>query len=475
MASGRRRKVWAAFATTVVAAFTSLTLASPTTAAPAFPEVDEVVTSDNVEHVANIPKQAPFDSLANLNSDIAFQGKYAFAGNYGGFMIYDIGNPKKPKIVTQVVCPGSQNDISVAGDLLFLSTDSSRNNDSCSSTTQPVTEPSSWEGIKIFDISNVRSPRYIKSVETECGSHTHTILPEGKNTTYIYVSSYLLDPPATGPDCQLPHDKISVIKVDHKKPTKAAVVAEPVLFPDGGNPGDGLPYPELTRATTGCHDLTTYPKKKIMAGACMGDGVLFDITNPLKPKTIHRVQDDQQFAFWHSATFNNKANKIVFTDELGGGGTATCNDTIGSQKGANGIYDIVGSGNKRKLVFRSYYKIDRDQADTEVCVAHNGSLIPVPGKDIMVQAWYQGGVQVWDFTNSKRPKSIGFFERGPLSETELQTAGSWSAYWYNGYVFSNDIQKGLDVLGVNDARLGPAKYIRFDELNTQSQQSYPQR
>ncbi|GAA2100494.1 LVIVD repeat-containing protein [Actinomadura alba] len=472
MASGRRRKVWAALATTVAAAFTSLALASPTTAAPAFPGVDEVVKSDNVDHVANIPKQAPFDTLANLNSDIAFQGKYAFAGNYGGVTIYDIGDPRKPKIVSQVVCPGSQNDVSVAGDLLFLSTDSSRNNDSCSSTTQPVTVKESWEGIKIFDISDVRNPRYIKSVENKCGSHTHTIVPGGKDTTYVYVSSYLIDQNSVGPDCQYPHDKISVIKVDHKKPTDAAVVAEPVLFPDGGNPGDGLPYPEITRQTTGCHDLTAYPDKKIMAGACMGDGVLFDITNPLAPRTIDVVRDDENFSFWHSATFNNKANKIVFTDELGGGGTATCNDTIGSQKGANGIYDIVGKGDKRKLVFRSYYKIDRDQADTEVCVAHNGNLIPVPGKDIMVQAWYQGGVQVWDFTDSRHPKTIGFFERGPLSNTQLQTAGSWSAYYYNGYIFSNDIQKGLDVLDVTDKRLAPAKRVHFDELNVQSQHSY---
>jgi hypothetical protein len=464
--------MWAVFATTVAAAFTSLALASPTTAAPAFPAVDEVVKSDNVDHLANIPKPAPFNALANLGTDLAFKGKYAIGGNYGGLTIYDIGNPRAPKIVSQVVCPGAQNDVTVAGNLLFVSTDSSRSDDSCNSTPQSVTNPASWEGIKIFDISDVRNPRYIKSVETKCGSHTHTTIPGGRDTSYIYVSSYLIDQNSVGPDCQYPFDKISIIKVDHKQPTQAAVVAEPVLFPGGGYPGEGSPYPDFGYETTGCHDLTAYPEKKIMAGACMGDGVLFDISNPLNPKTIDVVRDTENFAFWHSATFNNKANKIVFTDELGGGGTATCNDAIGSEKGANGIYDIVGQGDKRKMVFRSYFKIDRNQADTEVCVAHNGSLIPVPGKDIMVQSWYQGGVQVWDFTDSRHPKNIGFFERGPLSATQLQTAGSWSAYYYNGYIYSNDIQKGLDVLDVTDKRLAPAKRVHLDELNTQTQYSY---
>ncbi|MCW2898179.1 MAG: hypothetical protein JWO67_444 [Streptosporangiaceae bacterium] len=465
-----RRKVWACLATTVAAALTTLALAPPTTAASAFPPVDQVVKSDNVSHLANIPKQAPFNSVDSLNSDIAFKGKYAIAGNYSGFTIYDIANPNRPKTVSQVLCPGSQNDVSVAGDLLFLSTDSSRNNDSCQNTPQPATVPTSWEGIKIFDISDVNAPRYVKSVETKCGSHTHTLVPGKHGSVYIYVSSYR--PDATFPDCQPPHDKISIVKVDLKNPTSAAVVGEPVLFPDGGNPGDNLPYPEGTSATSGCHDLTSYPEKKIMAGACMGEGVLFDISDPLAPKVIDSVRDDQNFAFWHSATFNNSANKIVFTDELGGGGTATCNPTIGSKKGADGIYDIVGKGDKRKLVFRNFFKITRDQADTENCVAHNGSLIPVPGKDIMVQAWYQGGVQVWDFTDSAHPKQIAFFERGPLSDTQMITGGSWSAYYYNGYVYSNDIQKGLDVLEIKDKRVLPGKLFRTNELNVQTQQSY---
>ncbi len=432
------------------------------------PGVDEIVHSDNIEHLTNVPK----DALKGTNTDIAFQGKYAYSGNYDGFRIFDISNPKAPKTVAQVLCPGSQNDISVSGDLLFLSTDSSRSDNSCNSTTQPATEKSSWEGMKIFDISDKRNPKYIAAVETACGSHTHTLVPERRDV-YIYVSSY--SPSAAFPDCQPPHDGISVIKVPRKAPQQARIVNFPVLFPGegpdgGGNPGS--PTNPGVSKTTGCHDITVLPSKDLAAGACMGDGILFSIKDPERPKVIDRVQDNVNFAFWHSATFNQDADKVVFTDELGGGGAATCNEEIGPNRGADGVYDLVGRGDKRKLVFRSYFKIDRHQADAEVCVAHNGSIIPVKGRDIMVQAWYQGGISVWDFTNSSRPKEIAFFERGPVTLDQVTTAGPWSAYYYNGYIYSNDIAKGLDVLKLNDRRTDPAKRVRLHELNVQTQPDY---
>ncbi|WP_326742664.1 LVIVD repeat-containing protein [Streptomyces sp. NBC_01768] len=427
------------------------------------PGVDEIVHSSNITHLANVPK----DALKGTNTDLAFQGKYAFAGNYDGFRIFDISDPRSPRTVSQVLCPGSQNDISVSGNLLFLSTDSSRSDNSCTSTTQPATEKSSWEGMKVFDISDKRNPKYVAAVETACGSHTHTLVPERKNV-YVYVSSY--SPSATFPDCQPPHDGISVIKVPRNAPEKAAVVNFPVLFPDGGNPG-APDNPGVSR-TTGCHDITVLPSKDLAAGACMGDGLLFSIKDPENPKIIDRVQDNVNFAFWHSATFNQTTDKVVFTDELGGGGAATCNEEIGPKRGANGIYDIVGRGDHRKLVFRSYFKIDRPQADAEVCVAHNGSIIPVKGRDLMVQAWYQGGVSVWDFTDSSKPKEIGYFERGPVTTDAVTTAGPWSAYYYNGYIYSNDIAKGFDVLKLDDRRTDPAKRVRLDELNVQTQPEY---
>lgn len=437
-------------------------------AAGEIPAQDEVVHSANIQHVTNIPKEA----LPGTNSDLAFQGKYAYAGNYDGFRIFDIGNPKKPRTVAQVLCPGSQNDVSVSGDLLFLSTDSSRNDNSCNSTTRPATEKSSWEGMKIFDISDKRDPKYVAAVETACGSHTHTLVPERKNV-YVYVSSY--SPSALFPDCQPPHDGISVIKVPRKSPEKAAVVNFPVLFPGegpggGGNPGS--PTNPGVSQTTGCHDITVLPSKDLAAGACMGDGILFSIKDPENPKVIDQVQDNVNFAFWHSATFNQKANKVVFTDELGGGSGATCDEATGPNRGADGIYDIVGKGDNRKLVFKSYFKIPRHQAATENCVAHNGSLIPVKGKDIMVQAWYQGGVSVWDFTDSAEPREIAYFERGPLTTDTLTVAGSWSAYYYNGYIYSNDIAKGFDVLKISDRRTDPAKWVHLRELNVQTQPDY---
>ncbi|MEV8432548.1 LVIVD repeat-containing protein [Streptomyces chartreusis] len=430
------------------------------------PGQNEIVHSDNIEHLASVPK----DALQGTNSDLAFQGRYAFAGNYDGFRVFDISNPAAPTTVAQVLCPGSQNDISVSGNLLFLSTDSSRSDSSCNSTTQPVTEKSSWEGMKVFDISDKRNPKYVAAVETACGSHTHTLVPERRNV-YVYVSSY--SPDASYPDCQPPHDGISVIKVPRHAPEKAAVVNFPVLFPGEGPDGGGNPGPPGgVRKTTGCHDITVLPSKDLAAGACMGDGILMSIADPEHPKVIDQVRDDVNFAFWHSATFNQKANKVVFTDELGGGSAATCNAEIGPDRGADGIYDIVGKGDKRKLVFRSYFKIPRHQAATENCVAHNGSLIPVKGKDIMVQGWYQGGISVWDFTDSRNPREIAYFDRGPLTTDVLRSAGSWSAYYYNDYIYSNELARGFDVLKLNDRRTAPARGVHLRELNVQTQPDY---
>lgn len=458
-----------------VAAIGAATLALGVITAPAvsaqdFPGADEVVSSPNMKLELNIPPTAPLAGASSVGTDIAFQDHYAFVGNYLGFTIYDIKNPKRTRIVSQVLCPGAQNDISIIGDLLFVSTDARRTDDSCASAAQNDGTLPYWEGIKIFDVSDKRAPRYIKSVATACGSHTHTLVPsKDRRTAYLYVSSY--SPSATLANCQPPHDKISIVEVPLRHPTRARVAATPVLFPDGGNPGDGLPFPNGTSATTGCHDITAYPEKDLAAGACMGDGVLFDIKDRLHPKVITRVQDDEHFAFWHSATFNNAGTKVIFTDELGGGGAATCNAEIGPERGADGIYDITGRGDHRRLEFKSYFKIDRYQTEDENCVAHNGSLLPVKGKDIMVQSWYMGGIQVWDFTDSSRPKKIGFIERGPAADPDT-SGGTWSAYYYNGYIYSSDLGKGFDVISINDPRTNPAKHVRMNELNVQTQGHY---
>ena len=420
----------------------------------------EIAHSDNLNLIANIPKQGPFAAETAYNSDLAFKGNYAFAGNYNGFMVYDISKPAQPKVVTQVLCTGAQNDVSVWRNLLILSVDSSRSDDSCASTGLSADNKEAWEGIRVFDISNPAQPEYVAAVETACGSHTHTLAPDdrGRNL-YVYVSSYF--PSATFPDCQPPHDRISIVKVPQGAPENSSVVATPVLFPDGGMPAGGY-----SRETSGCHDITAYPKRDVAAGACMGNGILMDISDRTDPVVTEEVSDTENFAFWHSATFSNDGTKVVFTDELGGGSGPTCNPTVGPNRGANGIYDIVGG----QLEFRSYYKIDRTQSNTENCVAHNGSLIPVQGSDLMVQAWYQGGISVFDFSDSSNPEEIAWFDRGPVSEERLILGGSWSAYWYNGYIYSNDIQKGLDVLELDDPRV--KKTGRMDVFNPQSQPSF---
>ncbi|MEV6349029.1 hypothetical protein [Actinoplanes sp. NPDC051851] len=455
--------------TAVAAILLGLLVATPAHADTAIPGVDEIVSSPNIAQVAHLDTAGPLAGA--FNTDWAFKGTYAFDGNYNGFTVYDISDPRDPRVATQVLCPGSQNDLSIYGDLLFVATDSQRTDDSCASASVPASSPAEtprWEGIKVFDISDPLNPAYVKAVKTDCGSHTQTMVPgKGKDhSVYLYVQSYNLSG-ASYTNCALPHDKISIVKVPLKDPTAAAVVATPVLFPDGGFGGDAD-----SSATTGCHDITAYPAKDIAAGACMGDGVLLDISNPVAPSVITTVRDTENFAFWHSATFNNDATKVVFTDELGGGGGAECNATVGPNRGADAIYDIVGKGKKLSLRFRSYFKIPRANADTENCVAHNGSLIPVPGRDILVQAWYQGGISVWDFTDSSRPTEIAYWERGPLSTESLVVGGSWSAYWYNGFIYSSDIQKGLDVLEVKDHRIDKAKHARTYLFNAQTQSDY---
>lgn len=423
----------------------------------------EMDMSANMELIANVPKQGAFAAETAYNSDLAFRGNYAFAGNYEGFTVYDISTPAEPTQVAQVVCSGSQNDISVSGNLLVLSVDSPRNDNSCSSTSQSATQQSSWEGVRVFDISNPAEPEYVAAVETDCGSHTHTLAPSRNDKqVYVYVSSY--GPQDSFPDCRRPHDKISVVKIARAYPEGAQLVSEPKLFAEGGNPTGNY-----SSTTSGCHDITAYPSKDIAAGACMGDGVLLDISDRANPVVTETVRDRENFAFWHSATFNNAGTKVVFTDELGGGGAATCNPEVGPTKGADAIYTI---GKRGKLNFGSYYKIPRTNSETENCVAHNGSLIPVKGKDIMVQAWYQGGISVWNFTNAAKPREIGWFDRGPISDERLVLGGSWSAYWYRGHIYSNDIQQGLDVLKIEDPRLAPLARQPRGAFNPQSQPSF---
>jgi hypothetical protein len=431
----------------------------------------ETAGTDNLSLLYSKPKQ--FAPAASFNSDIAFENGYAFVGNYDGIQIWDVRDGQEPALAALISCPGSQNDVTVNDGILVTSTDSRRTDDSCASTsTSTPSAPTTWEGLKVFDVRNPYNPRHLTSVRTDCGSHTHTVLPE-TNRLIIYVQSYDIGTGRfeceEGTDPLKAHDKISIVSIPKQNPAAARVVAEPNLFPDGGN--DGTAGTIRTNGTTGCHDITVYQEKGIAAGACTGEGVILDIRNPVRPKVLANIEDTN-FAFWHSATISNDGRRVLFTDELGGGSQATCNPTVGPRRGADAIYDITDPANPR---FLSYFKIPRTQANSENCVAHNGNLIPNKrGRDILIQSWYQGGISVIDWTKPNKIREIAWFDRGPFAEAEPPSplAGFWSSYYYNGYIYGSEIQRGFDVFELNDDAIKGAESFQFGTLNAQTQEEF---
>ena len=436
-------------------------------------------------------RQQRANAMSFSNSDLAFSRNRVFMGNYHGFNVYGIDDPTMPAIVASVVCPGGQGDLSVYGNLLVMSVEQTRGRLDCG--TQGVKETVSsdrFRGVRVFDISDVAKPRQVAAVQTCRGSHTHTLVvdPDDKANLYIYGSGTStvrsaeelagcsgLDP-KKDPNTAL--FSIDVIQVPLAAPEKARIVSRPRIFADpksgdiaglwpGGTHGEGT---QKTSVTNQCHDITVFPEVGLAAGACSGNGILLDISDPANPVRIDQVVD-QNFAYWHSATFNNDGTKVIFTDEWGGGTRPRCRPTDPPTWGANAIFDIVD----RKLRFASYYKLPAPQTDSENCVAHNGSLVPVPGRDIMVQGWYQGGISVFDFTDSAKPFEIAFFDRGPIDAKQLFTGGHWSAYWYNGHIYGAEIARGLDVLRLKPSdqltanEIEAARLVRLDEFNSQLQ------
>ena len=421
------------------------------------------------------PRGAGFE-----NSDLAFSGNHVVAGNYNGFNTYDVENARRPRLLASIVCPGGQGDVSIHGHLLFMSVEQTRGRIDCG--TQGVVETTSKErfrGVRIFDITNLNKPKQVAAVQTCRGSHTHTLVvdPKDKANLYVYGSGTSAVRPGeeldgcSGKDAKDDGNtslfSIDVIQVPIASPDKARIVNRPRIFADttSGNiaglwgGGDHGPGTQRTYITNQCHDITVFPELGLAAGACSGNGILMDISDPVNPKRLDNVVDNN-FAYWHSATFNNDGTKIVFTDEWGGGGRPRCRATDLPTWGADAIFDIVD----RKLKFAGYYKMPAAQTEQENCVAHNGSLIPVPGRDIMVQAWYQGGVSVFDFTDSTRPVEIAFFDRGPVNEKQLASGGYWSTYWYNGFIYGAEIARGLDVF-----RLTPSEFLTQNEIDAASQ------
>ena len=423
-----------------------------------------------------------YPMLSFSNTDMAFKDNILVAGNYHGFNIYSLQNPETPQLVSSVICPGGQGDVSIVGDLLIMSVEESRGRVDCGlqgAGSEPTLER--FRGIRIFDISNLQFPKQVGQVQTCRGSHTHSVVvsetPDRKIIVYNSGTSSVRDQEELD-SCfeEIPGDnrtalfRIDIIEIPIDNPANSSIVKSPAVFADpetgvlaglwrGGDHGDET---QETSRTDQCHDITVFPSKKIAAGACSGNGILFDISDPFNPTRID-VVTDIGFAYWHSATFNNDGTKVVFTDEWGGGGRARCRAWDPLDWGANAIYDIVD----RKLIFKSHYKMSAPQQETENCVAHNGSIIPIKGKDIMVQAWYQGGISVMDFTDSENPIEIAFFDRGPISDKKLITGGYWSAYYYEGNIYASEIVRGLDVF-----QLTPSKFLTLDLIN-EAKNAYP--
>lgn len=470
------------------------------------PKVQKSLAGFGIPDISKFPKeQLPFlmDFLeAGFdNTDLAFQGNHLFQGNYHGMGIFDISQPTQPKLLTAILCPGGQGDVSVYKNLMFMSVEGANGRVDCGDQSfprnpegvrgLPVPQKDRFRGVRIFDISNISAPKQVATVQTCRGSHTHTLVidPKDKANVYVYVSGTSFVRQAEElPGCSgaLPDKdpntalfRIEVIKVPVAAPQDAKVVNAPRIFSDPAtgkinslNDGGSHDNPNgRPQETNQCHDITVYSEIGLAAGACAGNGILLDIKDPVNPKRVEAV-NDKNYAYWHSASFSNDGSKVIYTDEWGGGGGPKCRTTDPNIWGANAIFNRVGN----KLEFQNYYKLPAAQTDQENCVAHNGSLIPVPGRDLKVQSWYQGGISVMDFTDAKNPVEIAYFDRGPINGQRLISGGTWSAYWYNGFIYSSEIARGLDVLELTPStfltqnEIDAAKQVRVAELNVQNQE-----
>ncbi|HKX28608.1 MAG TPA: hypothetical protein VJ302_12980 [Blastocatellia bacterium] len=477
---------------------------------PDNPKVQQTLGLLGIADSSKMPKptQLVIAQLAFANSDLAFQGNYLFQGNFYGVNIYDISNPAKAQLVTSMVCPGGQGDVSVYKNLMFMSVEMPNGRTDCGiqgfppgpppaageekKPNLPAPQKDRFRGVRIFDISDIKSPRQVAAVQTCRGSHTHTLVvdPKDKNNVYLYVSGTSFvrqgeelsgcsgEAPDKDPNTSL--FRIDVIKVPLTAPQNAQVVSSPRVFinprtgalnglSNGGTHGKaGL---EPASDSNQCHDITVYSSIGLAAGACSGNGIVLDIKDPVHPKRLDAV-NDPNYSYWHSASFSNDGTKVVFTDEWGGGLGARCRINDPSKWGADAVFRLKDN----KLSFASYYKLPAAQGDTENCVAHNGSLIPVPGRDLKVQAWYQGGISVMDFTDADHPVEVAYFDRGPIDPQTLILGGDWSAYWYNGHIYASEIARGLDILELSPSEfltrneIDAAKAVRVAELNVQNQQ-----
>ncbi len=401
-----------------------------------------------------------------INSDLAFTGDHLVQGNFAGFSVWDIADPTAPELVSAVSCPGGQGDVSAVGDLVFIAIDETMSDDSCQAARVPETQEN-WEGLRVFDISDPREPRYAAAVRTRCGAHTHTVVPDPANAgrVFVYMNAYSR---GASVNCT-GRNPLQIIEVPLDAPEDAAIVGELDLFDDetAFGPEDRLPGGAETRSTTGCHDITAYPAKGLAVAACRGDGLLLSIADPLAPVVLQRVRDPA-VAFWHSGIFDNEGTRVVFQDELGDGFINTCSPAFAAEHGADGVWLIEPGG----LTKVGTFKLPRMQSDLEKCVAHSGGLVPVPGRFVIAQAWLEGGVSIIDFTDPAAPVELTWFDRPDYGTSMDYTAGIWSVYAYDGYLYASDMYEGLEVLRLTDPAF--ADVARYDQtgLNPQTQPEY---
>ena len=407
--------------------------------------------SQNMKLLGNSPRTTQVSQ-----SDLAFWGRTLYAGNYEGFRVLDISWPSQPLQVADVRCNGAQNDVGVWGDLVFLSVDRPQTAPECSADT-PGNTPG-WEGIRIFDAGDRTDPEFVTAVATDCGSHTHTVVPDlDENRVLLYVSSYPSSPTTFGDtpygtscrrlnaDGSQGHSKISIVEIPLDAPEEARVIAEPEFeLSDFGNPGQ-----------RGCHDITVFMELEQAGAACLSEGQLWDISDPERPKTTRRVFNPA-IDIWHSAAFTWDGEIVIFGDEFAGGGGPGCTnpqDTIGRVW----FYDREDGGGPL-----GSYKIPRPQG-SQICTMHNFNVIPTRRGYTLVSASNMGGTTVVDFTDPSRPREIGYYD----SHTPAN-ASPWSSYWYNGFIYVNDRARGVDVLLLADrARAGARK---FPYMNPQTQE-----
>jgi hypothetical protein len=473
----------------------------------------------NMRLVAAARPSAPFFNASGAteeiwNSDLAFTGHDVVQGNFAGFQIWDVSNPGTPQVVAAYICGGIQGDVSVYKNLLFVSVEAGNGRLDCGlDGVKDSVSTERFRGIRIFDINDVAHPKQVADVQTCRGSHTNTVVTDPRDSAniYIYVSAMAgtrspselagCSDVAPEDDANTQRFRIDVIQVPLAHPEQSKIINRPALLADltpyarhGEYAADTVDPQEkmLVRITqpapggarsprlsplgpiaTVCHDITAYSAVGLAGGACIGYGLLIDIRDPANPRRI-TVASDSNFFGWHSATFSNDGKEVLFSDEWGGGTLPRCRATDNPRWGADAIYTIAGE----QMTLQGYYKLPVAQSALKNCVAHNGSLIPIPGRNVMVQAWYQGGVSVFDWTDAAHPKEIAFFDRGPIDSTKMSPGGSWSAYWYNGYIYSSEITRGLDVLELTpnglltQSEIDAAKTVHLDLLNVQDQPQF---